>query len=56
MKTLTELTDTMNTKAAVYDLAQLQHEREGTGATYQALERARKARTIAAAAVDGFGK
>lgn len=52
MKTFAQLVDTMNTKAALFQLALADHQREDTIATYQALEAARVARRKAAGDVD----
>ena len=52
MKTLAQLTDSMNTRAAVYQLAQADHQRIGSGETYRALEAARVDRRKASDAVD----
>lgn len=52
MKTFRQLVDTMNTTAVVYQLAHADHQREGTGSTYRALEVARVNRRAAAGAVD----
>ncbi len=49
---LTQLVDSMQTRAVCYDLAAAAHQREGTGATYRALEAARVARRAAADRVD----
>ncbi len=52
MKTIAQLTDTMNTCAAVYDLAMADYQRTLSGAAKVALEKAIVARRNAAGAVD----